>query len=195
MNNLLKTKAELREIISRKRRYLTPEQKERLNKEIFARLEKLSVWKKSKTVLIYISHKDEIATLDLIQKILKNDLDKHIIVIPKTHLKFHALSLHKLDELKQLIPGNYGISEPHPSCKTILPEQIDLAIIPGIVFNKKGYRIGYGKGYYDRLLPHLNCPKISLAYSMQIVENIPVEDHDYPVDILITENTKYNFNS
>ena len=195
LSNLQKSKEELRTDISRERRYLTPEKKTILDKKIFTKLTNLPVWKNAKTVLIYVSHKDEIATLDFIKKTLNANSKKRIIVVPKTHLKFHALSLHKLDELKQLIPGNYGILEPHHLCETILPEQIDLAIIPGIVFNKKGHRIGYGKGYYDRLIPHLNCPKISLAYNLQIVENMPVEDHDQLIDILLTESKKYDFNS
>ena len=191
MNNLSKNKENLREEISRQRRYLTPEKKEYLDNKILTKLTNLPVWKNAKTVLVYVSREEEVSTIELIKKYL----NKKNLVIPKTHLKFHALSLHKIDDLKQLISGNYGILEPHHLCETVLPDQIDLALIPGIAFDQKGHRVGYGKGYYDRLIPHLSCPKISLAYNFQIVENIPAGDHDQPIDILLTENKKHNFNS
>ena len=70
---------------------------------------------------------------------------------------------------------------------------ISLVIIPGIAFDLKGHRIGFGLGYYDRLLKKTNCPKVGLAYEFQIIENVPgIEPNDVPVDIIVTEKRIIN---
>jgi len=182
-------KAKIRAEISRKRRYLTKSEKLKLDKTILRKLETLSEWKKAKNILIYIAHKDEIQTLDFIEKYLKSKK----IVAPKTHLRFHSLSLHRIESKDDLLQGRYGLKEPHPSTKMIDPKTIDLAIVPGTVFDLKGHRIGYGKGYFDRLNRILKCKKIGLAYSFQIIDNIPADKHDQPVNILISEKKVYRF--
>jgi len=182
-DNIKNIKAGIREEISRKRRYLTIKEKKELDKTIIEKLLKLPEWKKAKNIFIYIAHKYEIQTIELIEQNLK---EKNII-IPKTHLRFHALSLHKIKSEDDIINGRYNLIEPKPATQMIDPEKVDLAVIPGMVFDLNGYRIGYGKGYYDKLNKHLKCKKISLAYSFQIIDNIPAEKHDQPIDILITE--------
>lgn len=184
MKSIKKQKNQIRSAVSRKRRYLTAYEKEKLDNEIISRLIKLDEWEKAKNILIYVSHKYEINTLKLIKKVIS---DKNIIV-PKTHIRFDTLSLHKIDNLDDLTEGSYNLLEPHPGTLILSPSEIDLAIIPGIAFDKKGHRIGYGKAYYDRLNKHLKCTKISLAYSFQIVDNIPAQKHDIPIDLIITEN-------
>jgi 5-formyltetrahydrofolate cyclo-ligase len=184
-----KFKARIREEISRKRRYLTKKEKTELDKKIINSLISLPEWKKAKKVLIYIAHRYEVQTSGILEKFL----DKKQIIVPKTHLRFHSLSLHKIKSPDDLFIGRYGLSEPSPGAQMIEPENIDLAVIPGMVFDLKGHRIGYGKGYYDKLNKHLNCKKISLAYSFQIIDNIPAEKHDQPVNILITEKKIYRF--
>ena len=73
------------------------------------------------------------------------------------------------------------------------PKDIDLALIPGIAFDKDGHRVGHGKAYYDKLNKELKCKKISLAYNFQVLENIPVEKHDEKIDMIITEKNTLNF--
>lgn len=184
-----KLKADIREQISRKRRYLTKQEKFLLDKTITEKLIKLPEWKKAKNILVYIAHKHEIQTYSLIEKNLKI---KNII-IPKTHLRYHSLSLHRIKKEEDLVYGRYNLIEPKPGTEMIAPEKIDLAVVPGLVFDLNGHRIGYGKGYYDKLNKHLKCKKISLAYSFQIIDNIPAEKHDQPIDILITEKKTYVF--
>jgi 5-formyltetrahydrofolate cyclo-ligase len=184
MKSIKKQKNQIRSAVGRKRRYLTAYEKVKLDNEITSRLVKLDEWKKAKNILIYVSHKYEINTLKLIKKAIS---DKNIIV-PKTHIRFDTLSLHQIDNPDDLTEGRYSLLEPHPGTLILSPSEIDLAIIPGIAFDKKGHRIGYGKAYYDRLNKHLKCPKISLAYSFQIVDNIPAQKHDIPIDLIITEN-------
>jgi 5-formyltetrahydrofolate cyclo-ligase len=176
-------KQEIRAEISRKRRYLSKKEKLEFDLEIIKKLKALKEWKTAKTILVYIPHKEEINTKLLIQNSFKNKK----IIVPKTHLRFHSLSLHQLKSFEDLYKGRYGLLEPLPHTKMIDPKDIDLAVIPGTVFDKNGHRIGYGKGYFDKLNKHLKCPKIGLAYNFQIIENIPVDKHDEKIDILISE--------
>lgn len=184
-------KENIRREVSRKRRYLTKRQKNKLDDIITTKLISTPEWKHAGTVLIYVSHIYETDTVKVIKKSIPN---KHIIV-PKTHLRFNTLSLHKIDDFDDLVKGRYKLLEPHPDTIIVSPSEIDLAIIPGIAFDRKGHRIGYGKAYYDRLNKHLKCPKISLAYSFQIVDNIPAQKHDIPVDVIITEKEIIHSNS
>lgn len=187
---MIKSKDDIRKEISRKRRYLTKFGKKRLDEKIINKLISCAEWEKANTVLIYVSHPREINTVNLI----KANLLKKNIVTPKTHLKYNTLSLHIIESFDDLVKGTYNLLEPHPHTKILSPSEIDLAIIPGIAFDKKGHRIGYGKGYYDRLNKHLGCKKISLAYSFQIVDNIPAQIHDTPIDMIITEEKTININ-
>jgi 5-formyltetrahydrofolate cyclo-ligase len=95
----------------------------------------------------------------------------------------------EIKNLKQVELGAYKILEPKKHLPRLKPQQIDLAFIPGIAFSRDGHRVGYGKGFYDRLMKKLTCPKIGIAYEFQIVNNIPGEKHDVPVDMIITEKT------
>jgi 5-formyltetrahydrofolate cyclo-ligase len=85
--------------------------------------------------------------------------------------------------------GAYNILEPRQdTIKEIPIESIDLILVPGVVFDIHGNRIGHGKGYYDRLLNDTqNIPHVGLAFGFQIVDAVPVEGHDLPVDIIVTE--------
>jgi 5-formyltetrahydrofolate cyclo-ligase len=93
-------------------------------------------------------------------------------------------------DLKELRPNKYGIPEPVPEdtahCEY---DYIDLVIVPGVVFDQCGHRIGYGGGYYDRFLSKidLSVPRLSVAFEVQVIREIPAESHDLPVDKIITE--------
>ncbi len=79
-----------------------------------------------------------------------------------------------------------------PLKKIIAPKNIDLAIIPGIGFDKDGNRLGFGRGYYDRLLKKLRCPVVALAYDFQILHAIPRHEHDMSVHTIVTEKKIYH---
>ena len=84
--------------------------------------------------------------------------------------------------------GNFGISEPDTQkAKEIDKNQIDLLLVPGLIFTRDGYRIGFGGGYYDRFLTDFVQPTVSLASTKQLVDDFPVEPFDIPVNYLLTE--------
>lgn len=95
----------------------------------------------------------------------------------------------KIDSLKDLQLSNYGILEPEETAEEIMINHMDLAIVPGVAFDPKGGRVGYGGGFYDRFFSNLQVKikKIALAYEFQILDRVPIEEHDISIDAIITE--------
>jgi len=111
---------------------------------------------------------------------------KKKIILPRVKTAT-ALDLHEVTNPDKLAPGKFKIPEPAEHHPRITPAKLDLILVPGIVFSKNGHRIGYGKGFYDRLLKKTTCPKIGIAYEFQMVENIVGEPHDAEMDMIVTE--------
>ena len=114
-----------------------------------------------------------------------------IVAVPYTDVKRRALLSFMIgNPEKDLRPGYCTIPEPDPARATLVPpEKIDIAVIPGSVFDIYGGRLGYGGGYYDRFLVN-DAPqalRIGFAFEQQLVDRVPLEPHDQPLDILITE--------
>jgi 5-formyltetrahydrofolate cyclo-ligase len=99
-----------------------------------------------------------------------------------------VLALHVIDSDTELLPGPLAIRQPSEASPRISPEQIDAVIVPGVAFDETGARLGYGGGYFDRLLPMLrqDCTRIGVAFDEQILPEIPAEEHDEHVDIVVT---------
>jgi len=142
---------------------------------------------KAKTILFYVSTKDEVETKYMIKEALS--LCKRVVV-PISDVKNKKLILSELKSLDELEPGAFNILEPKKEFfRPVSLEDIDLVIVPGVAFDKKGNRIGYGKGFYDRFLRSLrkDIPSIGLSYEFQIVDKIPVNDKDVIVNKIVTE--------
>lgn len=151
----------------------------------------LPEYKNAKTIFTYLAFKNEIDTNPLIQNAWQQ---KKNIVVPICQKKTKNMLLSRLDSFSELQPGTWDIPEPKMEyIRPVAPEQIDLVIIPGIAFDFNGNRLGYGGGYYDRFLPILpkHCCKVVLAYDFQIIHSVPIDKHDIPVDIIISENNIY----
>ena len=100
-----------------------------------------------------------------------------------------GLEFRRIDDLSMLRRGAFGIPEPGAACPLYSPWEADLIVIPGVVFDMNGRRIGYGKGYYDRALHQLEGKGrlVGLCYDFQIVGELPGEPHDVRMDLIITE--------
>lgn len=159
------------------------------DKNISESLEQLPAFKKAKRILFYAPIQGEVDTFELVTKYI----NKKEIFFPRTDQKDHTLHLHKVANLNELEKGKFSILEPLETSAGYDPESMELAIIAGIAFDLYGHRIGFGMGYYDRLLKNTKCLKIGLAYEFQIIENVPgTEDYDVPVDKIITEKRIIN---
>lgn len=181
---------ELREKVRTVRRGQTEEQTLEKSRRIQERLFTLQEFLNSRTVTFYVAKKveGEVETKQMIRDSLR--MTKRVLV-PITDRPSRRLIFSELrDYEEELAPGIFDIPEPREEYRRIVPsENTDLVVVPGIVFDSRGYRLGYGFGYYDRFLYMLSpeTPTVGLAFEFQIVEEIPTEEHDIPVHKIITE--------
>lgn len=139
-------------------------------------------------VMIFVSFNNEIKTHQLIKKWLKEDKDLYLPYIDKDDNLMKICQINNFES--DLKKGVYGILEPKKEIRSNnLKVNLDTVIVPGLVYDKKGYRIGYGGGYYDKFLSTLNSSvkKIGIVYSDFIVDSLPKDHYDIPVDKIITD--------
>lgn len=141
----------------------------------------------ARSVLFYASFRSEVETSGIIRESLS--MGKRAI-LPKVDKENHRLQLCEIKSISELTKGHMGIPEPSPSKeKIMILEDIDLVIVPGAGYDCKGNRLGYGGGYYDKLLAERKKKMliIALAYEEQLVDAIPAEKHDVRADIIVTD--------
>ena len=180
---------QLRKEILTKRDRLTPRQIADKSMKIQLRLLEQIEIKRAHTVFIYVNFRSEVSTRKIIAELLR--LDRQVAV-PITRVKEKRLEIVTIsDPENDLVPGYCGILEPGEESvehQTITPADIDVIILPGSVFDKRCGRFGYGGGYYDRLLAQIPATaRIALAFELQIVDRLPLQDHDEILDKVITE--------
>jgi 5-formyltetrahydrofolate cyclo-ligase len=144
--------------------------------------------------MLYMHFRSEVQTAGLLAQWLAQG--KTVCVPRVLRSESLLLPVRISDPDRDLLPGYCGIPEPAPSLpasSVLPPATIDAVIVPGSVFDPKGGRLGYGGGYYDRFLSR-DAPqalRIALAFDLQVVERVPTEAHDQPVDIVVTEHNLY----
>lgn len=146
-------------------------------------------YKDSKYIMSYIDFRNEVRTEEIIKKTLKEGKN---VIIPISIVETRQLILSQLmDYDKELEAGTYGILEPKKKfIREVNPDLIDLILMPGVAFDRRGFRIGYGGGYYDRFLTRIDksVPKAALAFDLQMVPYVKEGRYDIPVDYIITES-------
>ena len=169
----------IRERLLKKRNLL--EKKEIIEKGnlVKEKLFSLKEYKKAKTVMFFVSFGKEIFTHNLIRE----NRDKKIVVPKIIDFEIIPCIIKDFGELEK---GYKMILEPTEVKKADLRE-IDVVLVPGLAFDKRGYRIGYGKGFYDNFLKKVNALKIGLCMDFQIVDKIPEKEWDIKMDAVITE--------
>ncbi|MCT4604765.1 MAG: 5-formyltetrahydrofolate cyclo-ligase [Marinisporobacter sp.] len=181
-------KKKLRQEILQKRKSLSKDLVSSKSKKIFQSLKTLELYQNAKNIMVYIDFRNEVKTNLIIDDLLRQNKEVCIpISVPQTK----EMILSKLlDPKKELIKGTYGILEPKKEyIRKVNPDALDLIIVPGVAFDRYGYRIGYGGGYYDRFLDKLSkaTPSIGIAFDLQIVQKVPKDFFDHPVDYIVTE--------
>jgi 5-formyltetrahydrofolate cyclo-ligase len=154
---------------------------------IFARIKKLSAYEKAKTVMFYFSCGSEVVTDFMITSAFGNG--KAVIVPAIKNFRDRKMYAVKISRLEDACLSIYGIRQPEINFDNIVEkDNIDLIFVPGLAFDTKGYRAGYGKGYYDRWLKGVPFEKtVGLAYDFQLINQLPIEKYDLPVGIIVTE--------
>lgn len=184
----MQEKEELRKKYLKKRAEISNLKVKKWSKKINNKFLKLPNLKTAANIMAYASMKNEIKTFDLLNKLLKRGYN---LYLPFTRKDIIDLGIAEINDLKkELKEGVFGVQEPIAKIrKTEFKHNFDLIIVPGLCFNKDGYRIGYGGGYYDSFLSkHAgDALKVGFSYDKFIVDSLPVEDHDIPVDLIITE--------
>ncbi|MFV2049153.1 MULTISPECIES: 5-formyltetrahydrofolate cyclo-ligase [Metabacillus] len=179
-------KKEMRSIMLKQLTEISDEEYQQLSKEIHKHLFSFSTWNKANTVAVTVSRGREVDTFPIIKQAWT---DKKTVVVPKCEPATNTMEFRSITSFDQLENVFYGLKEPILSeTSAVKKSLIDLILVPGICFDKNGYRIGYGGGYYDRYLMDYKNDTVSLAFSSQLINGVPIEAHDVPVSTLITEH-------
>lgn len=176
------TKKELRKELIEKRKNLSLNYRHKADLKIFEQIIDTDAYQNAQTIFCFVSTKDEINTHPILKHALTNG---KCVTVPKCigNGTMHAYQIQSFSDLES---GKYGILEPKKYCSKIEPNNIDLAIIPCLSCNSKGYRIGYGGGFYDRYIHNETFIKLTICYEQLMREDIPFEDFDEKVDMIIS---------
>jgi 5-formyltetrahydrofolate cyclo-ligase len=175
-------KKEIRKKVLADRDSMLPSQRSAKSREIEGRLFSLPEFKSARAIMFFVSFRSEVETVPMIRRVL--DEGKRVI-LPK--VKGKGLELFEINNFdKDVSPGAWGILEPCEIAPAKL-DDLDIIIVPGAAFDEQGNRLGYGAGFYDKLLSVFKKPTVALAFEEQIVPNVPADPHDVPVKKIVTE--------
>ncbi|MFT8317514.1 MAG: 5-formyltetrahydrofolate cyclo-ligase [Sporolactobacillus sp.] len=181
-------KKQLRLDMLEKLRRLDESEFKQSGKRIRDRLVRDRLWRHAKVIAVTLSLGREIETEEIIERAWS---EAKTVAVPKCHPAAKTLTFHQLDSFDQLNEGYFHLKEPSPEkTRLVQLEQVGLMIVPGVVFDRRGNRIGYGGGYYDRLLGSYRGATVALLLGMQLVPNIPIEAHDQRINLLFTEDER-----
>lgn len=180
--NVLIDKKQIRAIVREKKRQLSNADINLRTEKILKHLYEMKRFKDAQNIFTYVNYNQEVNTLILIEECFR--LGKNVFVPKVIGDEMDFFQIHSLDELES---GAYGILEPIEGCKTA-SENKGLMIMPGLAFDEKHRRIGYGGGFYDKYLEKLpEFYKIALCYDFQVFNKIVTDKFDIPVDLVISE--------
>jgi len=160
---------------------------------VFARLSSLPEYGAARAVLCYVSFRTEVHTHEFLDRMLS---EGKRVVVP--YCQANHLELFHFCGWDDLAPGTLGILEPKAELRVqsdrhIAVEEVDLFVVPGLAFDRHGGRLGYGKGYFDRLLSDARPDALlaAVAFECQLFDAVPMLPHDVCVDLVITEAGLY----
>jgi len=189
---LVALKREIRQTALTRRRELPD--REAPSRVIWQRFLDLPEYAKAETVMLYVDAPDEVRTQPFFSEV--KAAGKRVLV---PFCQAGELVLFALESLEELSQGHFGILEPRPELRSradrlVEPGDLELVMAPGVAFDRRGGRIGYGKGYYDRLLRRAprGARAVAVAFECQIFAEVPMLEHDVFMDKVITENGIYN---
>jgi len=186
MDNNLKNN--LRKNMLIKRKNMSQQDVSTFSTKIMDKIMKLPQFINCKNIMLYISFNNEVDTYKLARWCLNNDKTVIAPYCIKSCIKIIPFIINNLET--DLTKSTFGIMEPkHDILMKANIENIDLIIVPGVVFDENCNRIGFGAGYYDRFLPMKmkNTPTIGIAYDYQITDKVPADEYDVPLNFIITE--------
>jgi len=182
-DDLKRRKRALRREVRARRDALPPEERERLGQAVARNLLTLPEVRQASTVMAFSSFGSEVDTRPIIEQLAR---DGRRVVLPRVEGRtIVPVGYRSGDPVK---PSSFGALEPAGG-DPVRPEEIDVVIVPGLAFDRRGHRVGYGGGFYDRFLGRLrpDALTVSICFSVQVVDEVPNGRGDRPVDLVVTE--------
>jgi 5-formyltetrahydrofolate cyclo-ligase len=158
--------------------------------QIVQKLNQLDCIEKAKNIMCYVSFGNEARTHELIKKWILEGKQVCVPYVVNTSKEDRCMNAVKIKSFDELRTGSYGILEPPYTTENIVsPDIFDVIIVPGSVFDINKNRMGFGAGYYDRFLNNVSkeCCKLGICYDFQVLDEIPHDEFDVPLDILVTD--------
>jgi 5-formyltetrahydrofolate cyclo-ligase len=182
-------KRQLRRSILALRRGLPATEYRPRSHRVWERVAALSYYQRARVVLGYMAFDREVLTDGLMRQAIA--LGKQL-VLPMVQADRQHLALYAIEDLERdVAPGYCGILEPQPQrTRAVAPEALDLVLVPGVAFDMRGGRLGFGAGFYDRLLSRLprEVPKVGMAFDFQVIPRLPYEPQDVMLDAVVTDS-------
>lgn len=176
-----KLRAEAREM----RRSMCPEKKKTIDRKIKNKLLNLWAIRGCDKILCYVSTEIEVDTREFIEALLQ--MGKRVAV-PRCEGERSNMNFYYINSLEELVTGSFGVMEPDPAnCVMVGDTNNAVCIVPAFMFDKSGYRLGYGKGYYDRYLSRYNGTTIGICYAENLKDELFHGKYDRAVDMVVTE--------
>lgn len=167
---------------------LTPSFAERVDREIRLHFSSMGAYRKAPLILAYVTYRNEMDTVPFIERAWKDGKRVAVPVCDQGRLVFY-----EIDSLDNMHRGSRGVMEPDPKdCVAVAEDDLvdSICLVPGLVFDAEGYRVGYGAGYYDEFLANYPGLKVGLVRTMRISSNpLPHDDHDVPMDVLVSDGS------
>jgi 5-formyltetrahydrofolate cyclo-ligase len=181
-------KAALREQMKRARLALSKAEVRRRSAAISQRLVELEAFRGAATVMLYLPIRNEVDATPALTHCLN---DGKRLVLPRMDYARNRIVAHRVDDpATQLVLGRMDLVEPDAAAtEVVAPEEVELVAVPGLAFDRRGNRIGWGRGYYDAFLASLGSSacRAGLAYGFQLVGAIEHDGHDVPMDCVVTD--------
>ena len=177
-------KKEIRQQMRKIRREMPPKEAERKDQAIYEKVISMEQYRKARTVVIYVSKELEVDTIRLIQKAWADDKQ---VAVPRCVENTRLMKMHLITAMDDLQQGAYGILEPKEELPVLEKTRDAICIVPAFCNDFRGYRVGYGGGYYDRYLSGFEGVKIGINYSDCVRPRLIGGRYDVPIDVLVTD--------
>ncbi len=191
MTTLKEEKKQLREELLALRNEISNEERSRAEAAVVAKLLSLASFRFAETVLLYYPIKGELNILPIVSEAIKAGKK---VAFPKCNPESSTMNYHIVSSLSDLTKGSYSIPEPSSELPIYTPseDKNDLIIIPAVCFDRHGYRIGYGKGYYDRYLNSFGGTAVGVTFHKLLCPSVPRGRFDKHVSLIVTEKGAFS---
>jgi 5-formyltetrahydrofolate cyclo-ligase len=185
-------KRALREAVLAARGALDAQWRAQASRTIASRIVAMEGFARASVVLVTLPFRSEWDSALVVVRALA---DGKVVAAPRVDAYERMLRVYRIDDLEQDTEAGYrGIPEPRASCSEVALDRVDWVLVPGVAFDATGARLGYGGGYYDRLLPLVpaSAPRVAGAFALQVVDVVPTAPHDIRVDCIVTEQRTFH---